>query len=315
MQPAPPATPADGVGGAGVVAALVAVSAWGLAGVIAKHIDMGGLAIGTYRFLTYGLLVSAFMAARGTPVTWRVVRASMWGGLSLAADVALFFSAIKLTTIANTTVIGALQPVIVALIAHRVFGERIRGRDVVLGLVALAGVAVVVSGAAESADASVRGDLLAVGALFAWSGYFVFSKKTAGVITSHEYTVGAALWVGIVNAPIALLFGQSLAWPSTTNWLWLLTIAFGAGILGHAMMNWSIQQIPLWLGSTFTLFVPVVSAAAAWVFLDEPLTPVQIAAMAVVLTALAGVVTGQTGIRSRPRPSRTRPRPLQPRRP
>lgn len=290
--------------GAGVLAALVAVSAWGLSGVIAKHIEMGGLAIGTYRFLTYGLVVSALMAARGAPVSWRVMRASMAGGIALAADVALFFSAIKLTTIANTTVIGALQPVIVALIAHRVFGEVIRRRDILLGLVALVGVVVVVLGAAESADASFRGDVLAIGALFAWSGYFVFSKKTAGIITSNEYTVGAALWVGIINAPIALLFGQSLAWPSATNWVWLLTIAFGAGLLGHAMMNWSIQQIPLWIGSTFTLFVPVVSAAAAWIFLDEPLTRIQVGAMAVVLAALVGVVTGQGGIGSRPRPLR-----------
>ncbi len=295
---------AEGVNGAGVVGALVAVSAWGLSGVIAKHIDMGGTAIGTYRFLTYGLVVGALMTARGTPVTWRVMRGSMWGGISLGLDVAFFFSAIKLTSVANTTVVGALQPVIVALIAYRFFGEVIRRRDILLGLLALAGVVVVVFGATDSAEASWKGDVLAVGALFAWAGYFVFSKQTKGVITTNEYTVGAALWVAVINAPLALMFGQSLAWPSATSWGWLLALTFGAGILGHAVMNWSIQQIPLWLGSTFTLFVPVVAASAAWVFLDEPLTAVQIGAMGVVLLALAGVITGQSGIGSRPRPLR-----------
>jgi drug/metabolite transporter (DMT)-like permease len=305
VQHAPTHTDTDeDIRGAGLVAALVAVSAWGLSGVIAKHIDMGGLAIGSYRFLTYGLVVGALMTVRGTPVTWRVMRGSMWGGISLGLDVALFFSAIKLTTIANTTVIGALQPVIVALIARRFFGEVIHRREVILGGVALLGVVVVVFGAAESAEASLEGDLLAVGALFAWAGYFVFSKRTKGVITTIEYTVGAALWVGVINAPLALAFGQSLAWPSATNWLWLLALAFGAGVLGHAVMNWSIQQIPLWLGSTFTLLVPVISATAAWGFLDESLTAVQIVAMVVVLVALAGVVTGQSGIGSRPRPLR-----------
>ena len=294
----------ESIHGLGVVGALVAVSAWGLSGVIAKHIAMGGLAIGAYRFLTYGLVVGTLMTVRGTPVTWRVLRGSLWGGIALGLDVAFFFSAIKLTTVANTTVVGALQPVIVALIAYRFFGEVIRRRDILLGLLALAGVVVVVFGAAESAEASWKGDILAVGALFAWSGYFVFSKQTKGVITSNEYTVGAALWVGVINAPIALLFGQSLAWPSATSWAWLLVLAFGAGVLGHAVMNWSIQQIPLWLGSTFTLFVPVVSATAAWVFLDEPLTAVQVVAMGVVLLALTGVVTGHSGIGSRPRPLR-----------
>jgi len=288
----------------GLVGALVAVSAWGLSGVIAKHIDMPGLSIGAYRFLTYGIVVSALMWVRGTRLSVHVMRASMAGGISLGFDVALFFSAVKLTSVANTTVIGALQPVVVAIVAHRVFGEIVRGRDLMLGAVALAGVIVVVLGGAESGGTSWTGDALAAGALFAWAGYFIFSRLSKGVISSNQYTVGAALWVGIVNAPLALLFGQSLAWPSSSDWAWLLALAFGAGILGHALMNWSLQQIPLWLGSTTTLFVPVVAATAAWLFLDEPLNALQIGAMVVVVASLAGVVTGQSSIGNRPRPLR-----------
>ena len=115
-------------------------------------------------------------------------------------------------------------------------------------------------------------------------------------ITPNEYTVGAALWCGALNIPVALVFGQSLAWPSTESWVSLLALAFGAGLLGHMLMNWSIQQIPLWLGSTFTLLIPVISAGAAWIFLGEPLTAVQVGAMALVLVALGGVVGNQGGI-------------------
>ena len=77
-------------------------------------------------------------------------------------------------------------------------------------------------------------------------------------------------------------------------------MAFGAGVLGHAVMNWSLQQIPLWLGSTFTLLVPVISTAVAWAFLDEPVTGVQVSAIVLVLVALTGVITGQAGVGSRP---------------
>lgn len=294
----------DDVRGLGIAGALLAVSAWGASSVIAKHVDMGGLAIAAYRFGSYGLVVALIMAARRTPVNRRVMRASMAGGIALGADVAFFFSAIKLTTVANATVIGALQPIVVAVTANRFFGEVIRRRDVVLGLVAILGVVVVVTGAASDAPSDVRGDALAVGALFAWSAYFIFARQAKGVITSNEYTVGAAIWVAIINAPLALLFGQSMAWPSVSNWFWILLMAFGSGILGHAAMNWSLQQIPLWLGSTFTLLVPVVSSSVAWFAFDEPITAIQIAAIAVVLSALTGVVTGQAGIGSRPRPLR-----------
>lgn len=232
------------------------------------------------------------------------MRASMAGGIALGFDVALFFSAVKLTTIANATVIGALQPIVVAIAANRVFGEIIRPRDMALGLVAIAGVVIVVLSAASDAPTDWRGDLLAVGALFAWSAYFVFAKRAKDVISTNDYTVGAALWVAIINAPLALLFGQSLAWPTLESWGWLLLMAFGAGVLGHAVMNWSLQQIPLWLGSTFTLLVPVISTAVAWAFLDEPVTGVQVGAIVLVLVALTGVITGQAGIGSRPRPLR-----------
>lgn len=295
---------ADDVRGLGIVGALVAVSTWGASSVIAKHVDMGGLAIATYRFGAYGVVVALLMAARRNAITWRVMRASMAGGVALGLDVAFFFSAIKLTTVANATVIGALQPVVVAITANRFFGEIIRPRDIVLGLTAIVGASVVVLGAATDAPSDWRGDLLAVGALFAWSAYFIFARQAKGVITSNEYTVGAALWVAVINAPLALVFGQSMAWPTADSWLWLLVMAFGSGLLGHAAMNWSLQQIPLWLGSTFTLLVPLVSSTAAWFWFDEPITAVQVVAIGIVLGALTGVITGQAGIGSRPRPLR-----------
>ncbi len=294
----------DAINSRGLIGAAVAVSAWGVSSVIAKEVDMEGLAVAAYRFGTYGLVVAALMAARRHRIGWNVMRASMAGGIALGFDVALFFSAVKLTTIANATVIGALQPIVVAIAANRVFGEVIRPRDMALGLVAIAGVVIVVLSAASDAPTDWRGDLLAVGALFAWSAYFVFAKRAKDVISTNDYTVGAALWVAIINAPLALLFGQSLGWPTLESWGWLLLMAFGAGMLGHAVMNWSLQQIPLWLGSTFTLLVPVVSTAVAWAFLDEPVTKVQVGAIVLVLVALTGVITGQAGIGSQPRPLR-----------
>ena len=43
------------------------------------------------------------------------------------------------------------------------------------------------------------------------------------------------------------------------------------------------------------------AAIAAWIWLDEPLTALQVIAMGVVLAALAGIVTAQDGTKTRPR--------------
>jgi len=301
---APTADTGESVDRLGMAGALVAVTAWGLSGVISKHIDMGGIAIAAYRFVAYFLALSIFMHLRGTRITVRMLRLSLWGGLALGVDVALFFSAVKHTSVANATIIGALQPVLVAIVAHRFFGERIRPRDMGFGAIALVGVVVVVLNAADSTKTDISGDILAVGALFAWAAYFIFSKLAKGKLTGNEYTIGSAFWVGVTNVPLAFAFGQDMSWPSAESWLWLLILAFGAGIMGHSIMNWAIQQIPLWVGSTFTLFIPTVAAFSAWIFLGEQLTATQMVANAVVVLALGGVVTGQASIGNRPRPLR-----------
>jgi drug/metabolite transporter (DMT)-like permease len=277
------------------------VTAWGASSVIAKVLPQGALAIAAYRFMTYFVVISIWRATRRQYLSWDAFKKSIPGGLLLAADVAFFFTAIKLTTVVNATIIGALQPLILTAYGVRFLGERLRRADMILGLVALAGVVVIVLAGSNSGDANTWGDLAAVGALASWSAYFVFAKRADGVVSPTDYTLAAALIVALANAPLALAFGQSLAWPAWSDWLWLIGMALGAGLLGHNMMNWSIVRIPLWLGSTMTLLVPLVSSAIAWIFLDEPLNPTQIIAMVVALAAIGKLVRAQ----SAPRPDST----------
>jgi probable blue pigment (indigoidine) exporter len=277
----------------GFTGAAVAVTVWGSSGVIVKHVDIGGLALAAYRFAIYAALMLVVLRGRRTRLTIAALRLSFWGGISLGADVALFFTAVKLTSIVNATTIGALQPVIVGVVAARFFGERIRASDVAAATVALAGVLLVVVESSGSQAWSLRGDLAATGALFAWSGYFVFSRQTQGRVSPAEYTAATAVYAGGINAVLAVAVGQDLSWPDNENLLWILLLAVGAGALGHSLMNWSLVRIPLWVGSTFTLLIPVVSSGLAWLVLGEALNALQIVGMVVVVGALAVIVRSQ----------------------
>jgi drug/metabolite transporter (DMT)-like permease len=277
----------------GLAGAAIAVCAWSTGTVIAKHIDMGGLAVGAYRFWLFAVAIVIFMGVTGTPMSWRVMRGSVAGGIALGADIAFFFTAVKETSVVNATIIGSLQPVVVGVVAARFFGEHIRLRDALWSLLAIAGVFVVVSAGAGDDASSVRGDVLAVCAMFAWSAYFIASKDSKKRMSSTEFTAGTAIWTALICTPLGFLFGQDMSFPSATSWAWLVAMAVGAGIIGHALMNWSLVRIPLWVGSTFTLLIPVFSAILAWIFLGEAITAGQAAAMAVVVGSLAAIVYGQ----------------------
>jgi drug/metabolite transporter (DMT)-like permease len=186
-----------------------------------------------------------------------------------------------------------MQPIVVGMIAAKFFGETIGLRNVAWSFVALCGTIVVVASSAGDATNDWRGDLLALAAMLSWSAYFITSKNSKKNMTPTEFTAGTALWTMAICAPLGLAFGQDMTWPSLSNWGLLIAMAISSGLIGHAMMNWSLVRIPLWVGSTFTLLIPVFSAIMAWAFLGEAVSPIQAAAMAVVIGALAVVVHGQ----------------------
>lgn len=286
---------------AGLAGAGIAVLAWGTGSVVAKSIDMGGIAIAVYRFGLFSLLMIGWLRIRKIPFNLGVMRHSAFGGLALGVDVALFFSAVKLTNVVNATLIGSLQPIFVGIVAAKIFGERIARRDVAWAGVAIAGVGLVVMASNGTPQWSLRGDLLSLGATMAWGTYFIASKQSKGKISPAQFTAGTSLWTALVNIPLAFAFGQDLSWPTAESWKWLIFMVFAAGLVGHTLMNWSLVRIPLWIGSVMTLLIPVVASVIAWQFLDESLSWQQVGAMSLVLVALAMIIQNQTNRKLRER--------------
>ncbi len=268
---------------------------WAASGVIAKGIsELGAMAVVFWRMWIYAAIVLLFLKMRGTPLRRESLRVSWRGGIALGADIMLFFTALRLTTVANATVIGSCQPLIMLLIAGRIFGERPRRQDWGMAAVAIIGVGLVMFGSTGIPGWSPRGDLLSVATVVAWTAYFVFSKLSSRHIESSQYTGATALICALFATPFALASGQVFDMPSANAWMWLVVLSVGPGFASHMLMNWALGQIPAWLGSTLTLGIPVTATIMAWVFLGEEVAAIQFLGMAVVLLALGVIVLGQS---------------------
>jgi drug/metabolite transporter (DMT)-like permease len=274
-----------------MVAATVAVVVWGSSIVLVKQVEgVNGLVISFHRLWIGAVLANVAFLASGRRYHWTTVRTALPGGVAFGLDMVLFFSAVQETSIANATVIGALQPVLLLTIAAPLFGERVRMLEVFWGAVAIAGAAVVVFGGATGGPAGRVGDLLAVGALLAWSWYFVASKQARVTLSSFEYLAALSLIAAVVVAPVAFLSGSRLAVPDAMGWVMIVALAVINGALGHFLMNWAHGHVPIVATSLLTLGIPVIGAAVAAAVLDEPLAGAQVAGMAVVVVSLAVVV-------------------------
>lgn len=284
--------------GMGMLSATAAVVVWGASSVLIKQVDgVNGLGVACYRIWLGAMVVSLAFVASGGRITRRLLRLSMLGGLTFGLDIVLFFCAVKETSIANATVIGALQPVLVLLVAGRVFGEQPRAAEIGWGAVAIGGAALVVLGGDGGGANSAYGDLLAVGALVAWTGYFVFTKTARKDLTAFEYLTGMAIVAAIATVPIPLLFAGTLTAPDADGWLTIVYITVINGLLGHFLMSWAHGHVTLLTLSLLTLAIPVFSAAAAALWIDEPLALLQVGGMVVVLGAL-GLVSVSAARRS-----------------
>jgi drug/metabolite transporter (DMT)-like permease len=276
----------------GVAAGVAAVSAWGLGAVISKHIELTGVALAFHRMWISAVVYTGLVRLRRARLDLEVLRRAAPPGLAFAANVACFFTAVKTTTVANATIIGALQPVLTLALAGR-FGER-PDRVVVGGTAAgLGGVVLVIVGSSGRPEWSPTGDLFAIGAVVSFTAYFALAKRARAHLGALELQWGAQVVAAAALAPIVAASGQSFALPVGADVAWLALLIAVPGS-GHLLMNWAHAHVPLTVTSMLTLAVPVVSASAAAAFLGEAITPLQVAGAAVVLGALGAVVARAT---------------------
>ena len=277
---------------AGVLAATTGVVLWGcLVPVAKKAQDVNGIVLGFHRLWIGAVAVLLVFYLTGGRLTWRTLRTSVWGGLTFGLDIIFFFSAIKLTTVANATIMGALQPTVLMYVGARWFGEKVSGSLVGLTIIAIGGAGLVALGSAQGSndDWSLIGDLCALAALVSWSGYFVASKKARETLGSLEYLAAFLVVATLLVLPVALLAPGPFD-PGAEGWWVVLVVALLSGGVGHFLMNWAHPHIPLYLASLLTLATPVMSTTVAAIFLDEAVNATQLVGMTIVIGAVALVV-------------------------
>jgi len=278
--------------------AILAVSAttvvWSLVPLILKSTDMPGLAFAMYR-LWFGVLVYvAVFAIRRQRLAAATIRACALGGVFFAIDIGLTFSAFALTSAANATIIGALSPVLITLVAARWFGERVERRDLVLVAASFAGVVVVAAASRGSESTSAFGNVCAALSVISWTAYWLFSKRSRATTTALEYIATVMLVAAVTITPftiaVGLATGMSLAPPSGQDWVWIWIVTLIPGATGHLLVAWSHQHVEAWLSALITQSQPVIASVAAWIVLGETLTPLAIAGGVVVMCATAVLV-------------------------
>jgi drug/metabolite transporter (DMT)-like permease len=277
--------------GRGVGAASSAVVLWSGGNVLAKAVALAGPALAFHRLWLSSVVLGFVLWRRGGRIDARTLRLAAPGGIAFGLNISLFFTAVKMTSMAHASLIANLQPLLILVVAAPLFGERVRRSDLGLGAVALVGMSIVLLGGAAQETTSWSGNGLAFLALLAWTAYFVVSKQARTVLDTLEYQVALGLIGAGVVLPIVVFSGglTTVGWWSAVG---VVAMVAGPGT-GHLLMNWAHGHCPIMIASMLTLGVPVLSVLFAWMLLGEAVLPVEVAGMAITLGALGVMITGQ----------------------
>jgi len=279
-----------------ILAAAVAVFAWGTGPIMNKVMTVDTPAIVFYRTLLGLPLMVCVAYATGGGLSRDLMRRTAVPGVLFAFSFITGFASVKMTSIANATLITTIQPVLVVFIAPRLFGERLTPRQLGYSFLSLAGVLMGVMAAASSSGAHISGDMMAVANVVLWTGYFVMAKQNRmDGVHSWSFLAAVFVWLAIVVLPFGAVASSDLGQMTTKDWLCAAGMTLGPGLLGHGLMTWSQSHVDVTIASLLGLMSPVVSTALALVFLGEVLTPWQLVGAIVVLASLGLLVANQRG--------------------
>ena len=279
----------------GLAAVCAGTVMWGSAAPLGKAVDAPPLVLLVWRQVIALTVLVLFMVLRGRRVRREDVRASRFAALMFGVHLIGFFGAARLTSVAVVLLIYALAPVLIIPIAALLLHERPTRAIVMLGAVAIVGVALVVTTGSPHGSNPALGLVVSIGNLALW---VVWSLTIKGARTRR---VDTATWMLCANVgalvlvlAVALLVGENLGAVHGADWLRVAALAVGPGLIGHGLNTWALGHIDVGLASVIGLGEPVLAALGAAMFLGEPLGAVQITGIAIVIAAVAIVVVRST---------------------
>ena len=268
----------------------LAPAIWGSSYIVTTQLlpQVPAMTVALLRALPAGLLLLAF--ARRLPQGMWWLRVFILGALNFSVFWSmLFVSAYRLPGGAAATV-GAVQPLVVVFLASWVLGSALRPASVLAALAGLAGVALLVLTPGVRLDAMGIAAGLA-GAVSMACGT-VLTRKWRPPVPLLTFTAWQLTAGGVLLLPVALWAGPDFPAPTPGHLIGLAWLGLVGAALTYVLWFRGIARLEPDMVSPLGFLSPLTAILLGWAFLDQTLTAVQMAGVALVL---GGIWLGQRG--------------------
>ena len=197
------------------------------------------------------------------------IRLVLAAGFLLAMHFVFWFGALKLTSIANTTVLGVVAPAFTLLFERLWYNRKLGWITLAALLIILVGCIIVQGDDLGSMDGTGLGNIMAIlSAVFLGSVFLIGAKvrKTTSVITYTRtvYTVSA-----IVLLVSSLILDNPLMGYTINNYFWLFMLGLIPTLIGHTAFSYSVKFISPTVIAALPLGEPIIASYLAWLLFAE----------------------------------------------
>ncbi len=180
----------------------------------------------------------------------------------------------SLTGAGHGSLLFAITPIFVAILAVVHLGERLRLRRAVGIAIAVTGVIIIMTaGAVKISTEYLWGDLIILLAVVAWAYYTVLGRPLAQRYGALRVTAYALSFGSLLYFPFGLWQASVFEYAAVPVVAWgsVLYVAIGTSILAYVLYYWILKQ---WEASRLAVWhnvQPVIASLIAYFWLGEPL--------------------------------------------
>lgn len=240
------------------------------------------LTVAMLRALPAGLIL--LLVVRQLPHGAWWARSFILGALNFSFFWAmLFLSAYRLPGGVAATV-GAVQPLIVVMLARHLIGTPVRMMAIVAGFVGMAGVGLLVLTPRAALDpiGIIAGLAGAVSMAFGT----VLSRHWRPPVSNLTFTAWQLTAGGLLLLPVALLVEPALPVPTTANILGMAWLSLIGAAITYLLWFRGLSRLEPAAVASLGFLSPLVAVLLGWSVLGQDLSLLQLAGMAVVLISV-----------------------------
>ncbi|MBD3225709.1 MAG: EamA family transporter [Caldithrix sp.] len=234
--------------------------------------DLHPLIIAFYRLFLSALLLLIYTNKRLIP-TLILAKQYVWyivfAGLFLAVHFYTWITSLQLTTVGNSIFLESTHPVFALILSFIFLKEKISVKIIPAFLLSLLGMYLTVSIDLGVDAEALLGDFLAILAAIAIAAYLLFARTLRTRFPLIPYLIYVYFTASAIIFIVILIQNINFISISASQWFFLFLLAIGPNLIGHSLLNWSAQRIPVYKVNMALLGESILATVFAALLLDE----------------------------------------------